>query len=102
MKIAVCLSGQLRNWEIAKFNQKWFWETSSADQIDYFIHTWNYSGDRRGVSQPYEWRKVNKHEFNKNLALSLSCLNIFNDMHREMIGGAKMGRQIILRFTSTF
>ena len=65
MKIAVCLSGQLRNWEIAKFNQKWFWETSSADQIDYFIHTWNYSGDRKGVSQEYEWRDVTRKEFNK-------------------------------------
>ena len=64
MRIAVCLSGQLRNWEIAKDNQKWFWN-SSKRQVDYFIHTWNYSGDRKGVSQPYEWRKVNKHEFNR-------------------------------------
>ena len=64
MRIAVCLSGQLRNWEIAKDNQKWFWN-SSKKQVDYFIHTWNYSGDRKGVSQPYEWRKVNKHEFNR-------------------------------------
>jgi hypothetical protein len=64
MKIAVCMSGQLRNWDIAKENQKWFWSTSK-EEVDYFIHTWNYSGDRRGVSQPYEWRKVNKHEFNE-------------------------------------
>tara|TARA_B100001123_G_C15287624_1_gene1016195 strand:- start:1251 stop:2057 length:807 start_codon:yes stop_codon:yes gene_type:complete len=64
MRIAVCMSGQLRGWEIAKENQKWFW-SSSKEEVDYFIHTWNYSGDRRGVSQPYEWRKVNKHEFNK-------------------------------------
>ena len=27
-------------------------------QIDYFIHTWNYSGDREGVSHEYEWRDV--------------------------------------------
>ena len=64
MKIAVCMSGQLRNWEIAKDNQKWFWSTS-GEEVDYFIHTWNYSGDRKGVSQPYEWRNVNKWEFNR-------------------------------------
>ena len=52
MKIAVCMSGQLRQWEMAKENQKWFWETSKGlgvTQIDYFIHTWNYMGDREGV-----------------------------------------------------
>jgi len=65
MKIAILLSGQLRQWEYAKHNQKWFWDTSGADQIDYFIHTWNYSGDRRGVMQPYEMRTVRKNEFNK-------------------------------------
>ena len=64
MKIAVCMSGQLRQWEIAKENQKWFWETSGVE-IDYFIHTWNYSGDREGVSQPYITRDVSRKEFDK-------------------------------------
>ena len=66
MKIAVCMSGQLRQWEIAKENQKWFWETSKGlgvTQIDYFIHTWDYSGDREGVSQPYITRDVSREEF---------------------------------------
>jgi hypothetical protein len=63
MKIAVLLSGQLRQWEYAKENQKWFWETSGATQIDYFIHTWSYSGDRKGVSQEYEWKDIAKSEF---------------------------------------
>ena len=45
MKIAICMRGQLRQWEMAKVNQKWFWETSGVEQIDYFIHTWDYSGD---------------------------------------------------------
>ena len=43
MKIAVCLSGQLRQWEIAKENQKWFWSSGPSSQVDYFIHTWDYS-----------------------------------------------------------
>ena len=64
MKIAVCMSGQLRQWEIAKENQKWFWETSGVE-IDYFIHTWDYSGDREGVSQPYITRDVSREEFDK-------------------------------------
>ena len=62
MKIAVCMSGQLRQWEMAKENQKWFWETSGVE-IDYFIHTWDYSGDREGVSQPYITRDVSRKEF---------------------------------------
>ena len=36
MKIAVCMSGQLRQWEIAKENQKWFWETSELRWITLF------------------------------------------------------------------
>ena len=69
MRMAVCLSGQLRQWELALDNQKWFWKSSKAagvEQIDYFIHTWNYSGDREGVSQPYVTRDVSKEEF-KNI-----------------------------------
>lgn len=68
MKVAVCLSGQLRQWEIAKENQKWFWEScigTEVKEIDYFIHTWNYSGDREGVSQPYITRDVSQEEFDK-------------------------------------
>ena len=52
MKMAVCLSGQLRQWDLAVDNQKWFWESAEqngVDQIDYFIHTWSYSADRAGV-----------------------------------------------------
>ena len=42
MRMAVCLSGQLRQWDLAVDNQKWFWETaeqSGVTEIDYFIHT---------------------------------------------------------------
>jgi len=69
MKIAICMSGQLRSWEIAKENQKWFWTThhqySEDNTPDYFIHTWDYSGDRTGVSRPYEMRNVTQKEFDK-------------------------------------
>ena len=62
MRIAVCMSGQLRQWKLAIENQKWFWGTSNAE-VDYFLHTWDYSADRTGVSQPYTTRKVSQEEF---------------------------------------
>ena len=64
--MAVCLSGQLRQWDLAVDNQKWFWESAEqngVEQIDYFIHTWSYSADRAGVSHEYEWRDITKEEF---------------------------------------
>ena len=33
---------------------------------------------------------------------SISGMNILDDVHKELIGGAKMGRQIILKMTSSF
>lgn len=67
MRIAVCLSGQLRGWETGVDNQKWFWETCNRSivEIDYFAHTWDYSMDREGVSQPYIKRAVEKEEFDR-------------------------------------
>ena len=37
-----------------------------------------------------------------NLKLSFSAMNFLNDVHREIVGGAKMGRQVIFRLTSSF
>ena len=37
-KVAVIISGQLRNWKIALENQKWFFSTT-GDEVDYFVHT---------------------------------------------------------------
>ena len=39
---------------------------------------------------------------NDNLKLSMSALNFLNDVHREMVGGAKLGRQVIFRLSSSF
>ena len=41
-------------------------------------------------------------QFNDYLSTSISCLNVFNDVHREIVGGAKMGRQIVMRFSTGF
>lgn len=65
MRIAVCMSGQLRQWDYGKENQKWFWSSFNAEdyEVDYFIHTWTYSQDRPGCSQPYTTREVPAEEF---------------------------------------
>lgn len=67
MRIAICMSGQLRNWRIAAENQLWFWTTINRPEleIDYFIHTWDYSGDREGASKPYIFRDISDDEFNE-------------------------------------
>lgn len=82
MKIAVCMSGQLRQWEMAKENQKWFWETSGVE-IDYFIHTWDYSGDREGVSQPYITRDVSREEFDKLVEWYKPKMCMFDDRKQD-------------------
>ena len=38
----------------------------------------------------------------KNIKLGVSATNLLDDMHKELIGGAKMGRQVIMRITTTF
>ena len=50
------------NGNFVKENQKWFWSTS-GHEVDYFIHTWSYSGDRVGVTHEYEWRDISKKEY---------------------------------------
>lgn len=67
MRIAICLSGQLRKWEMGIENQKWFWTTANKDnvEIDYFGHTWTYSWDRPGVSQEYTQRDVTTEELQR-------------------------------------
>ena len=67
MKIAICLTGQLRTWKEAYKNQQWFWETSGVE-VDYFVHTWNYSQDRTAVSKPYETRPITDEEYGEFLA----------------------------------
>ena len=64
MRIAVCISGQLRNREIAYKNQIWFWK-KNGHEVDYFVHTWKYSADRTSVSKPYVYRDIDDSEYNQ-------------------------------------
>ena len=38
----------------------------------------------------------------KFIDFNISALNLNNDIHKELVGGAFMGRQIVMRLTSTF
>lgn len=67
MRVAVLISGQLRNWRISRDNQLWFWTTMNIPdvQVDYFTHTWTYSQDREGVTKPYVTRDISEEEYNE-------------------------------------
>lgn len=65
MKIAVCLSGQLREWEYGWENQKWFWTKNKDFKVDFFAHTWDYSKDRPALSKGYTRRDITKSEYDK-------------------------------------
>lgn len=85
MRIAICISGQLRNWMIGRDNQKWFWTTFNypGNQVDYFIHTWNYSWDRPGVSQPYEEREVTQEEYDSLVDFFQPVKSIFDNKRQS-------------------
>ena len=38
----------------------------------------------------------------ERIKFNLSAMNVLNDIHRELIGGAKMGRQVVMRVSSEF
>ena len=64
--------------------------------------TWN-DGIWSGIIGPYDiFDFYYNYLVTKNLKLSMTALNFMNDEHKELIGGAKMGQQIIMRLTSTF
>tara|TARA_A100001011_G_scaffold361788_1_gene410204 strand:- start:5289 stop:10073 length:4785 start_codon:yes stop_codon:yes gene_type:complete len=68
-----------------------------VDKFDWKDGIWS------GVIGPYSIVDIHYNKtITDNIALSISAMNIFDDFHRELIGGAEMGRQIILRMTSSF
>ena len=89
-----------------KFNSSLKWDSKIGNiMISYrYVDKFNWmDGIWSGTIGPYNIVAVhyNRHITDK-LGFSLSARNIFNDVHRELIGGAKMGRQIVLRMTSSF
>ena len=55
-----------------------------------------------GVIGPYDLFDLHyNYKINKFMEINLTGINILNDRHKEMIGGAVMGRQIIMRLTAS-
>ena len=91
---------------------KWKWNTSvkwdshfgsiafNYRHVDQFI--WN-DGIWAGVIGPYNIYDLHyNYKITENLEMGISAINILDDRHKELIGGAVMGRQIIMRMTSNF
>jgi hypothetical protein len=91
---------------------KWKWNASIkgtsaiGDFIVNFRHVDKFKwsdGIWAGIIGPYNIIDLfYTYHITDNLDFNLSALNLNNDLHRELVGGAVMGRQIVMRFTSTF
>ena len=90
-----------------KFNASVKWDTNDktdlmlnfryVDQFEWRDGIWT------GIIGPYRIFDLHyNRKITDNLTFSVSALNIFNDLHRELIGGAKIGRQVVIKMTSSF
>ena len=89
-----------------KWNASIKWNSSLGDVIINFRHVDKFKwsdGIWLGNIGPYSIVDLfYTYHITKNLDFNLSALNLNNDIHNELVGGATMGRQIVMRFTSTF
>ncbi|MBI65864.1 MAG: hypothetical protein CMG64_06195 [Candidatus Marinimicrobia bacterium] len=84
-----------------KMNGSITWQTKYGDIGLKYRHVDRYlwkDGIWSGYIGPYDLIDLlYSYRFNENLELNLTAQNIFDDVHKELIGGAFMGRQIIIR-----
>ena len=89
-----------------KFNSSLKWDSKIGDiMISYrYVDKFDWmDGIWSGTIGPYNIVDIHfNRQISENLGFSISAMNVFNDVHRQLIGGAKMGRQIVLRMTSSF
>ncbi|MDP7028096.1 MAG: TonB-dependent receptor [Candidatus Marinimicrobia bacterium] len=91
---------------------KWKWNASIkgtsgiGDFILNFRHVDRFKwsdGIWAGIIGPYNIIDLfYTYHITDNLDFNISALNLNNDLHKELVGGAIMGRQIVTRLTSTF
>ena len=63
------------------------------------------SSQRLSVAQREEEAREMQARISKiteSLKFNLSAMNVLDDIHRELVGGAKMGRQVVMRISSEF
>jgi outer membrane receptor for ferrienterochelin and colicin len=74
--------------------------TFSYRHIDKF--EWK-DGIWAGVIGPYNLFDIHyNYKLFESLRFNVSAMNIANNVHKELVGGAKMGRQVVMRVTSEF
>ena len=68
-----------------------------VDEFEWADGTWS------GVIGPYNIIDLHyNYNITPNLKFGVTAMNLFDDFHRELIGGAEMGRTVIMRLTTTF
>ena len=85
----------------ASYNSKNFgtflFKLRHVDKYDWADGTW------AGTIGPYDIIDLHyNYQITENLKFGITAMNILDDRHRELIGGAKMGRQVIMRLTTKF
>ncbi len=89
-----------------KWNASIKWDSSLGDFILNYRHVEKFKwkdGLWVGFIGPYDIIDLfYTYHITNNLNLNISALNLNNDLHRELVGGAMMGRQLLMRFTTTF
>ena len=89
-----------------KWNASIKWNSKFGDIILNYRHVNSFEwkdGIWAGIIGPYDIIDLfYTYHITDGIDLNLSALNINNDRHKELIGGATMGRQIVMRLTATF
>ncbi len=89
-----------------KWNASIKWDTSMGSLMLNYRHVdqfqWN-DGIWAGSIGPYNIFDFHyNYMLTEHLELNIGAINFMDDRHKELIGGAVMGRQIIMRMMSTF
>ena len=91
---------------------EWKWNLNAKLDTDLGDFTFSYrhvdefewkDGIWSGILGPYNLFDIHyNYKISDNLKFNLSAMNVLNDIHRELVGGAKMGRQVVMRVSSEF
>ena len=88
-----------------KVNASFGWESPIGNIALKYRHVDRFEwkdGLWAGFIGPYDLFDLHyNYKINEFLDINLTALNIFNHEHKEMIGGAKMGRQFIMRLATS-
>jgi len=87
-----------------KMNASFGWESPIGGIAVKYRHVDRFEwsdGIWSGFIGPYDLFDLHyNYKINDYIEFNLTALNIFNDVHKELIGGAKMGRQFIMRLST--